>query len=154
MLNFNIAEPTEKQQKTYDAFEEQVSYWRQNPHRFCIEFLGLHLHWWQQFVLWVMWHTGNIIFLASRGSGKSYLTMIYCICMSCLFPGTTIRVAAASRKQAALLLAKINEIKRSSPQVSKEIIEINISKDEAKITFQGGSEVATVVASDNARGEN
>lgn len=153
MINPNLKNPTEKEQKLNDAFEMQVTYWRKNPHRFAVEFLKLNLHWWQQFVLWMMWHTGNTIFLASRGSGKTYLTMVYCICMACLFPGTSIRVAAASRKQAALLIAKVNELKRSSPQVMKEIINVSIGKDEAKITFKGGSEVETVVASDNARGQ-
>jgi len=75
MINSNIKNPTEKEQKMNDAFEMQVTYWRQNPHRFAIEFLKLNLHWWQQFVLWMMWHTGNIIFLASRGKLFHCLTI-------------------------------------------------------------------------------
>jgi hypothetical protein len=153
MINPNLKNPTEREQKVNDAFEMQVTFWRENPHRFALEFLKINLHWWQQFILWMCFKTGNTIFLASRGSGKTFLTMVYCICMACLYPGTSIRVAAAARKQAALLLAKVNELKRSSPQIAKEIIDISIGKDEAKITFKGGSEVATVVASDNARGE-
>jgi len=142
-----------KTEDFWENFEYYVTYYRNNPHRFCIEFLGINLHWWQQFILWMMWHTGNTIFLASRGIGKTYLTMVYCIAKSCLFPGTVIRVAAANKKQAALLLAKVKEIQRNCPMVAREIADISLAKDEAKILFHGGSEVATVVASDNARGE-
>jgi ribosomal protein L21 len=50
-------------------------------------------------------------------------------------PGTTIRVAAANKKQASLLLAKVKEIQRNCPMVEKEIADISIGKDEAKIVF-------------------
>lgn len=143
----------DKSEQFWSNFEDYIIYYRENPHRFCIEFLGINLYWWQQFVLYMMWHTGNTIFLASRGTGKSYLTMVYCIVKCVLLPGTTIRVAAANKKQASLLLAKIKEIQRNCPMVAKEIADIRIGKDEARIIFHGGSEVATVVANDGARGE-
>jgi len=100
-----------------------------------------------------MWHTGNTVFLASRGTGKTYLTMVYCIAKSVLNPGTVIRVAAANIKQAGLLLSKVKEIQRNCPMAAREIAEIKLAKDESRIIFHGGSEVATVVASDGARGE-
>lgn len=137
----------------WDNFEYYIAYYRKNPHRFCIEFLGINLHWWQQIVLYLMWFTGNTIFLASRGTGKSFLTMVYCIAKACLYPSTIIRVAAANKKQAGLLLAKVKEIQRNCPMVAREIADISIGKDESRIIFHGGSEVATVVASDGARGE-
>ena len=143
----------EKTEDFWDNFEYYITYYRQNPHRFCIEYLGINLHWWQQFVLYMMWFTGNSIFLASRGTGKTYLTMVYCIAKACLYPGTIIRVAAANKKQSALLLAKVKEIQRNCPMVAREIADIKLGKEDAKILFHGGSEVATAVASNNARGE-
>jgi hypothetical protein len=143
----------DKSEDFWENFEYYITYYRQNPHRFCIEYLGINLYWWQQFILYMMWHTGNTVFLASRGTGKTYLTMVYCIAKSCLEPGTSIRVAAANIKQAGLLLSKVKEIQRNCPMVAREISEIKFGKDESRIIFFGGSEVATVVANDGARGE-
>ena len=143
----------DKSEDFWDNFEYYITYYRRNPHRFCTEFLGINLSWWQQFILYMMWHTGNTVFLASRGTGKTYLTMVYCIAKSVLNPGTVIRVAAANIKQAGLLLSKVKEIQRNCPMAAREIAEIKLAKDESRIIFHGGSEVATVVASDGARGE-
>lgn len=142
-----------KTEDFWDNFEYWITYYRQNPHRFCVEFLGINLHWWQQIILYMFWHTGNSIFLASRGSGKTYLLMVYCIAKCILYPGTVVRVAAANKKQSALLLAKVKEIQRNCPLVQREISDISIGKEDAKIEFHGGSEVGTVVAGDGARGE-
>lgn len=142
-----------KSENFWENFIKYISYYRDNPHRFCIEYLGIYLHWWQQVVIYSMWFSGNIIFLASRGSGKSYLTMVYCVAKCVLMPGTIIRVAAANKKQAGMLLAKIKEIQRNCPMVKREIKDIHLGKDESRIIFHGGSEIATVVAGDGARGE-
>jgi len=142
-----------KTETFWENFIYYISYYRDNPHRFCIEYLGINLHWWQQLVIYAMWFRGNTIFLASRGSGKTYLTMVYCIAKALLYPGTIIRVAAANKKQAGLLIAKVKEIQRNCPLVRQEITGILIGKDESKVTFLGGSEVATVVAGEGARGE-
>lgn len=142
-----------KEESFWENFIEYVTYYRDNPHRFCSEYLGLPLHWWQQVILYAMWTRESTIFLAGRGSGKTYLVMIYCICKCLLFPGTTIRVASANKKQAGFLLAKIKEMQRNSPMLQREIEDISIGKDEARISFHGGSEIATVVAGDGARGK-
>lgn len=142
----------EKSEDFWDNFEDYIVYYRKNPHRFCIEYFGLNLHLWQQFVLYCMWHTYNTIFLASRGSGKSWLTMVFCIAFGTLFPGVTIGVASSTKKQAGLLLAKAKELQKNYPMVAREIADISIGKDEATIKLHGGSEIITVVANDNARG--
>lgn len=142
-----------KSEDFWSNFIGYVTYYRYNPHRFCSEYLGLPLHWWQQIILYAMWTRESTIFLAGRGSGKTYLTMILCICKCLLYPGIQIRVASANKKQAGLLLAKVKEMQRNSPMLQREIVDISIGKDEARISFHGGSEIATVVASDGARGE-
>lgn len=55
----------------WENFIDWVTYFKDNPHRFCVEYLGINLHWWQQIVLYSMWFTGNTIFVASRGTGKT-----------------------------------------------------------------------------------
>lgn len=146
------ARKDEKTKEFWENFEDYIVYYRKNIHRFCIEYFGLNLHDWQQFVLYCMAKNYNTIFLASRGSGKSWLTMVFCIAMGTLFPGITIGVASATKKQAGLLLAKTKELQRDYPMIAREIADISIGKDEATIKLHGGSEIVTVVANDNARG--
>lgn len=137
----------------WENFTEWISYYRDNPHRFATEYLGLNLHDWQQMVLYQMWTKESTLFLGSRGVGKTFLVMVYCVCKCLLYPNTTIRVASANKKQAGFLLAKMKELKTMSPLIESEIISISIGKDESKILLKGGGEIATVVASDGARGE-
>ena len=148
-----VGKKDEKSKDFWGNFKKYVTYYRDNPHRFCVEYLGINLHWWQQVIIYDMFFRGNTIFLASRGTGKTYLTMVYCTAKALLFPGTIMRVAAANKKQAGMLIAKIREIQRNCPLVKQEIVNISIGKDEAKITFHGGSEISTVVAGDGSRGE-
>lgn len=141
----------DKSEDFWENFEDYIYYYRENPHRFCTEYFGLNLHWWQQFILYCIWNTYSIIFLACRGSGKSWLTMVFCIAYGTLYPGVTIGVASNTKKQSALLLAKTKELQKY-PMIAREISDISIGKDEAVIKLHGGSEIITVVANDNARG--
>lgn len=132
-------------------FEDYIAYYRLNPQRFCTEYFGLNLHWWQQFILWCMWFNYNFIFLATRGCGKSWLTIVFCIAYGTLYPGVTIGVGASTKKQSSMLLAKAKELQKY-PMVAREIADISISNDGAVIKLHSGSEIVTVVANSNARG--
>ena len=60
----------------WENFEDYIAYYRLNPHRFCIEYFNLNLHWWQQLILWCMWFNYNFIFLATRGCGNQNCPLI------------------------------------------------------------------------------
>jgi hypothetical protein len=51
-------------------FEEWVSYWRANPHRFISDYLGMELHDFQKVLIYQMNFYRNFIFIASRGLNK------------------------------------------------------------------------------------
>jgi len=51
-----------------ENFEEWLGYWRENPHRFWTDYLGLtRLYGFQQVLLWMMFKYQYFIFAASRG---------------------------------------------------------------------------------------
>ena len=71
---FKVSRNYRKQEGTKsEHFQNQlhiwVAYYRNNPHRFAKEFLGLNLHLFQAILLWAMMHHNIFMFVASRGLG-------------------------------------------------------------------------------------
>lgn len=119
--------------------------------------MGVKLPPFQQILLYFMDAPGvksttSFIFFASRGLGKTYLTMVFCIAKCILWPGITIKVASSTIGQAVIFLQKANEVKEGRPNVEKEISDIHANKDGGIITFHNGSSIEAVVCSDSARG--
>ena len=56
-----------KQEQFMINFEEWVGYWRNNPHRFITEYLGLKLYDFQKVLVYMMFKYPKFIFVASRG---------------------------------------------------------------------------------------
>lgn len=138
-------------------FKEWVSYWRLNIHRFVLEYMGVNIHLFQQIILYLMDSPNcnsitSFIFFASRGLGKTFITMVFCIAKSILYPGIKIKVASSTIKQSNLFLNKIYEIMNGRPNIEKEIESISIGKELGVIKFYNGSTIESVVCSDNARG--
>lgn len=50
-----------------DGVKVWTEYFRKNPHRFCMDFLGINLYWFQQVLLYMMNISTNFCFTASRG---------------------------------------------------------------------------------------
>lgn len=140
-------------------FNDWVDYYRKNPHRFAIEYLGLDLAPFQQILLYCMANPNTnrlttFDFFASRGIGKTYLTMVFSCCMAILYPGIDIAVVSSSKRTSGEFMKKINELMDYPNLVG----ELNLdktnpdSKDDAKIVFKGGSTITNKVCNENARG--
>lgn len=59
----------------WDNFNDWISYYRQNIHRFITEYLGINLYLFQKILVYLMDFTGEkkigtFVFFASRGLGK------------------------------------------------------------------------------------
>lgn len=146
-----------KSSEFWGNFSEWIGYWRLNIHRFVLEYLGIKIYPFQQLALYLMDapfenKITSFIFFASRGLGKSFLTMLYCISKCILYPGIQIKVASSSVGQAAEFMKKIYEIKELSPMIEKELSSISISTDKGLIEFVNKASIEAVVCSDNARG--
>lgn len=106
-----------------------------------------------------MMHNNYVIYLASRGQGKTYLTALFCIVRCILYPKTKIVVASATRTQGNEVLLKIMDdfMKNytwGSENLRREIIEkeSSVGLNKAVIYFKNGSWIKVVTASDTGRG--
>lgn len=133
-----------------------VAYWRENPHRFVSEYLGIRLHFFQQILFFMMNVSRLFIYIAARSQGKSFLIAIYAIVRCILYPGTIVVIASSTKDQAALIIdQKIRDLYNKYESVRDEIgpiSNIKASKEEASVQFLNGSRVITSVAGEGGRG--
>lgn len=142
----------DKQQKIMETVAWRAGYYRNNPHRYVIDVLGLSLKWFQQILLWCMMHYNLVMYLAARGQGKTYLTALFCCVRCILFPGTKIVVSSGTLKQANEVLLKIqDDFMKQSSILRSEIEKCNIGQNDASIYFKNGSWIKTRTSSENSR---
>lgn len=137
-----------------ECIKQWVSYFRHNIHRFALDYLGLPLFPFQMILLYMMDINDNFFYTASRGQGKSYLVSIYCCCRAILYPNSRIIVASGTRGQARLLISqKIQkELMAMSPNLRREILDIQVGQNIALVKFKNGSTIEAVSSTDTARG--
>ena len=136
-----------------DGVKIWTEYFRKNPHRFCMEWLGINLYWFQQVLLYMMNICTLFCFIASRGLGKSFLTAIFCCCRAILYPGSRIIVASGNRGQSALVITdKIETLRKQYPALDKEIEKVQKNNDNIRCIFKNGSIIEAIVSGDGARG--
>lgn len=82
---------------------------------------------------------------------KTFLTAIYCVVRAILFPGTKIVVASGIKSQAIELIGKIEELKKDSANLTREISDIRTNSNDPKVEFHNGSWIKIVASNDNAR---
>lgn len=141
---------------------EGVAYWcafyRHNPQRFVVDYLNItNLKLFQKILLYAMMANDHIMFLASRGLGKTFLTALFCVVRCILFPRTKICIASSTRSQANEVLLKIQDdfmqgYGWGSENLRREIKDCNIGANKAEISFKNGSWIRVVTASDTGRG--
>lgn len=142
----------DKQQKIMETVAWRAGYYRNNPHRYVFDVLGLSLKWFQQILLWCMMHYNFVMYLAARGQGKTYLTALFCCVRCILFPGTKIVVSSGTLKQANEVLLKIqDDFMKQSSILRSEIEKCNIGQNDASIYFKNGSWIKTRTSSENSR---
>ena len=135
-----------------ETVARKAGYYRENPHRFVSEVLGIHLKLFQKILLWVMIHYNFVMYLAARGQGKTWLTALFCCVRCILWPGTKIIVSSGTLKQANEVLLKIqDDFMKQSPILCSEIEKCNIGQNDATISFRNGSWIKTRTSTENSR---
>lgn len=132
-----------------------AAYYRQNPIKFCEQYLHLELHLFQKILITMMMRSTTYVWISSRGAGKSFLSAVYCCVRAILYPGTKIVIASGTRGQAQNVLEKILlELKLMSPELAAEINERETKTNgtQAQVVFKNGSFAKVVTASDSSRG--
>lgn len=142
----------DKERKIMETVARKAGYYRENPHRFVSEVLGIHLKLFQKILLWVMIHYNFVMYLAARGQGKTWLTALFCCVRCILWPGTKIIVSSGTLKQANEVLLKIqDDFMKQSPILCSEIEKCNIGQNDATILFRNGSWIKTRTSTENSR---
>ena len=87
-----------------DKIMEGAAYWgafyRENVDKFVEDYLHIRLKLFQRIVLSMMFWSTTFVWIAARGLGKTYLSAVYCVCRSILYPGTKVCIASGTRGQA------------------------------------------------------
>ena len=129
------------------------SFYRYNPDKFVEAYLHVKLKLFQRIVICMMFWASTFVFSACRGIGKTFMSAIYCVSRSILYPGSRICIASGTRSQALNVIEKITqELVPRSKELSFEIKETRMNGTEAFITFHNTSVIKVVTASDSSRG--
>jgi len=154
----NLREESKKEiaQSKDDIFKAKmrlwVYYWRANPHRFAAD-LGVKLHFFQSILLNVIDLFPNFIYIASRGTGKSFLIALYAILKAILYPNIRIVISSATKGQAILMIKQyIRYFANEHDLIANEIENINDGIANPSVTFKNGAVILAVTADDRARG--
>ena len=147
-------------QEKSDRMMEGVAYWaafyRKNPQRFVKEYLNINLKLFQKILIYMMIVSTNFMYIASRGSGKTWLTSLYCIVRCILYPGTKICIASGYKSQSLECIQKIAEdfmknYSWGSENLRREIQYISTSMNNACVELRNGSWIKIVTSNDSAR---
>ena len=142
----------DKAQKVMETVAWRAGFYRANPHRFAEEVLGITLKLFQKILLFAMMHNNYIMYLASRGQGKTWITALFAVIYCILYPETMIVISSGTIKQANEVLLKIENIfLKQSPILRQEILVCKVGQNDAIIVFRNGSIITTRVSNDNAR---
>ena len=159
-----MAAPKKSLQDVYQEKSERlmegVAYWgsfyRQNPQRFVKEYLNITLKLFQKILIYMMIVSNYFMYIASRGSGKTWLVSLYCVVRCILYPGSKICIASARKEQSLECIQKIEEdfmknYSWGSANLRNEISFISSSVNKPIVEFKNGSWIKCVVSSDSAR---
>jgi Helicase len=150
--NFNKKnENLTKSEKLMNGIGIWASFYRANPQRFVKEYLGINLKLFQQILIYMMMHFNYFMYLAARGQGKTFLTAIFCVVRCILFPETKIIIASGVKSQAREVIEKIDDLRKNSPNLAREISDLRTSTNDARVEFHNGSWIKIVASNDNAR---
>ena len=146
-----------KRERLNEGVKIWTSFYRQNIHRFAIDYLGIQLKPFQVVLLYMIERNLKSCLITSRGLGKSWLIALYCCCRAILYPGQKIIVSCETKEQSRNLIREkiVNELMNMSPNLRKEINprEIKIGTNESYVKFKNGSTITAINASENTRGK-
>lgn len=146
----------EKSERMMEGVGYWASFYRKNPQRFVKEYLNMRLKLFQKILIYCMMNNYYFMYIASRGSGKTWLTSLYCVVRCILYPGTKICVASGFKSQSLEVIQKISEdfmknYSWGSENLRREISYISTSMNNAVCEFRNGSWIKIVTANDAAR---
>ncbi len=143
----------DKQRKLKEGIGKWTSFYRENPHRLAVDYLGMKwLKPFQQALIVMCFKYTYVMIIASRGMGKSLIAALVCVLKCILYPGVKICIASGRRGQSVNVINKIvQDFMGSSDNLKNEILDFKVSNSCAEVSFKNGSNIKVVKASDSAR---
>lgn len=140
-----------KSERLMEGIGIWASFYRANPHRFVREYLGITLKIFQVILIYMMNFNHYFMYLASRGQGKTWLTAVFCCVRCILYPETKIVIASGTKGQAREVIEKIDDLRKNSHNLAREISDLSTSSNDPKVEFHNGSWIKVVASNQNAR---
>lgn len=140
--------------ETMDNLFQWITFFRRNFHRCATDYLGIKLHLYQIFLIYLMGISRLFVVVASRASAKSFLIALGACLYAILYPNSQIVLASGTRKQAKLIVThKIQkELMVMSPALCNEIDKVTDNQNETIVWFKNNSYIQVVTADDRGRG--
>ena len=89
-----------KQKRLKKGIGKWTAFYRENPHRLAIDYLGMKwLRPFQQALIVMCFKYTYVMIIASRGMGKSLIAALVCVLKCILYPGIKICIASGRRGQ-------------------------------------------------------
>lgn len=132
---------------------EWGAFYRENPGRFCVDYLGIDIHPFQHFVLYQLMHNYQNVIIATRGIGKTWILALFAVVYCLLYPGTIAVVSSKRKGQAAELFQKIMgpTMYEMSYALQQEIEKYSDNNNENVLKFKCGSQIKIAVSNEDAR---
>ena len=89
-----------RKEKVMDGAAYWGSFFRNNPDKFCEQYLHIRLKKFQRIIILMMFWSTIFVLIACRGIGKTFISAVYCCTRAILYPGTKICIASGTRGQA------------------------------------------------------
>lgn len=132
----------------FDAFEEQVEYWRTHLDLFLEQcFPPMRLTPAQHLIARAVGNGQDVKVVCSRGFGKTYVIAWCAFGLGVLYPGSNILVVSATAIQATLVLDKLRLIAEQNENVAREIKAsnskklISINGEQSSCELKNGSKI-------------
>jgi len=151
--NENSYDPVSLEEINIEAWREFISYYRYYIDEFAEDILGINLYPFQKVILRAMSRHNESMFIASRGIGKSFLSAVFLICVSILYPNIKVGIVSGKGQQSRnVIVQKIKGELYKNENVAREIINIKTGLDDCVVQFKNGSEIRAIVL--GQQGEN
>jgi hypothetical protein len=148
--------PVKEENINIEEWVKFISYYRYYIDEFACDILGLKLYPFQRLILRAMARYQNSMFIACRGLGKSYLTAVFFICMSILYPNIKCGIASGNGQQARnVIIQKIKGELIKNENIAREIqFPIKTGSDDCVVQFKNGSEIRAITLAQDKGGDS
>jgi len=159
-VQIHITKPVKQKDLKYekkDDWEYKIIDWctfyRRNIPRFIEHYFQIILHPYQRLWIYYMSICDSFVAIASRASSKSWLIALFVIAISVLYPNSKVVVVAKTKAQAGVIFGKIEDLKKGSANIQREIDYFSNTNSDRVCKFFNGSTIKAVICAEGGRGE-